>query len=278
MRTNAHRQQGQVVVAAALAMGILTTSVVSLYVNWFGGVSSQAAVAKKRAYVLDAAERLGDWYKAHPLAMDGGGTPAVTGCTGAVSACLLAAAGITPKYGLVLDVGARSFATEGFPWRALTLWIPRAGVAGAARQTYLAANALVSARVNGLAIERANQLAAQRAVNDVAAAMQNGYAAWLGANKNTALDWFQPAGCGPSGINPVVDCVSTWSAASKSLVAQASGWTGAPEDPWGDPVEICNAVACGANDQALPYTLGVRVVTPWGQTLTGVAVEPLQAG
>lgn len=278
MHACAQRQRGQVVVAAALAMGILATSVVSLYVNWLGGVSSQAALAKKRAYVLDAAERLSTWYQANPLSMDGAAAPVVPGCTGSVPVCLMTAAGIVPKYGVTLDVGARSFAAEGFPWRALTLWISRAGVSGAARQSYLPANALVSAGVNGLAIERANQLAAQQAVNDVAVAMQNGYAAWLGANKNTALDWFQPAGCGPAGSNPVVACVSTWSTASQSQVAQASGWTGATADPWGDPVEICNASACGANDTALPYTLGVRVVTPWGQTLTAVAVEPLQAG
>lgn len=271
-------ERGQIAVAAAMAMGVVFAAVAGTYIVWFGAYSLQAQQRVKQDYVEHAASHLQRWYASHPRKMDAAASPTVPGCSPTLlGPCLLQAAGVEPRYGVQVTVGPRSMAPDGYAWRHLTVWIPKPGVSGSARRHFSASRAFASAGVNGHAIERANYVQAEQAVASVAKAMQNGYAAWLASGKNTARDWFQPPGCGPNGSNTAVHCAATWTPVGQTGVTQAVGWRGPTTDPWGDKIAVCNAAACGAQDQGQPYNLAVRTVTPWDTTIARLAVEPLGA-
>lgn len=278
MPLRTRRQDGQIIVLIALVLAMAASAIIGVYIARFGNLTTVTQLKQKQAYVDTAAESLRQWYIGNPVAMDQTAMPAVPGCVGAPAACLLAAADVNPLYGVQLDIGARTYAVQGYPWRMLTVWIPNPSARGAARTVFAAANALVSASVDGEPIQRVNQLAAQQAVDSLAISLQQGFGAWLKNYHNTLRDWFQPAGCGPLGANPALGCAQTWTAASALNTSAAAGWNGPANGPWGGAIEICNASACGAQDQGIPFDLGVRLLTPWGTTLERIAVEPLQAG
>lgn len=283
MRQVRARQQGQVIVAVAFALAMVATSTITLYLTHFGGLSAQAQTQEKKDYLLGAAVALRTWYEAHPVAMDATATPDLSGpgsaCVGALGDCLLQVAGVSPRFGVRLEVGKRQFAPAGFPYRRLTVWIPKASVIGAARSHFTAANALVSQSVDGHAIQQKNYLETQRTVASVAIALQAGYGAWLRSFRDTGLNWFQPPGCGAMrGVNKGMTCANSWEAASGNAINRHMAWAGPTHGAWGQPIEVCNTADCGANDGAIPFNMLVRVVTPWGQVIQRIAVEPIQTG
>lgn len=262
-----------------IVLFVVVSALIGMMASWIGQMSYIAQARRKQAYVEAAAQQLGLWYARNPVDVDGASQPVVPGCAGALATCLLTAAGVVPRYNVTVSIGARQTASTGFPYRTMTVWIPNPTATGAQRTTYQAAYSLASSAVDGYSIERQLQQQSVEAVANVADAMQDGYSAWLSSDHDTGLDWFQPTNCGSAdkGSNPVVACAGSWTPVANSSIGQASAWRGATTDAWGDPIEICNTSACGAQDDSEPYDMAVRAVTPWGYTILRMAVEPLEA-
>ena len=285
---NRRRQSGQIILGLVIALGLVITAIFGMYSAWFGDLTSAARKRTLQAYVQTAASAISQWYRTHPLAMDGTAQPMIPGCASgtpnAMTTCLLTAAGVPPRYGVEVDVGALQVLTgAGYAWRTLTVWIPKPNVAGVARNTFVVSKAFVYAPVDGQPIERSNWVEANAAVAGIARMLDAGYGAFLNSEQNAAADWFEPPGCGTSnGINAELSCANAWTGIGQAGLAQAIGWSGPTTDPWGDPIEVCNAAGCGANDMAPPYQFAVRVVQPWIDPSSGlpwailqIATEPL---
>ncbi|WP_065089625.1 hypothetical protein [Acidihalobacter prosperus] len=273
------RRQGGL---ALLLFVVLLAGVASLFIGAYtaelGGVGEAATQRRDQDYVNRAATLLAAWYAAHPQLMDGSTQPSIPNCSLPVGDCLMQAAGIPERHGVVVSVGPRQTTPNGYDYRSITLWIPKPDATGSQRTQYAAQYALVSAAVDGRPIERALWVEANRALARLSAQLVSAYAAWLANTGDIANDWFQPTGCGPYGDNANFVCADTWTNLAQSGLPIALGAPAGRLNPWGLPYQICNAAACGASDQGAPYSLLLRTATPWGGLLSQTAIEPIAAG
>lgn len=270
--------------AAMLIFIVILVAIMSIltgtYIAEIGGMNIAANHRREQNYVDSVAAQLKSWYATHPLDMDQQQNPQMpSGCQKkSLKDCLLAAAGINRRYGIKLYIGARQQASNGYDYRKLAIWIPKPDLTGSKRDQYSSAHALVSAQISGRAIEQHLWVKANHELAQTASQWTSAYAAWIDSNGNIRVDWFQPPSCGPYGDNKQMNCASSWTPIQQTGFALSTGVDAKANNPWGLPVQLCNAAACGAQDQSVPYSALLRTQTPWGGQLEQTIVEPLTAG
>ncbi|WP_156885242.1 hypothetical protein [Acidihalobacter ferrooxydans] len=275
-----HRQSGFMALLLVSLIAIVSMAVLGAFAARLGLDGAQATTQRDQDYVNRAAAAIQSWYAAHPVQMDAGAQPSVPGCSGPVGLCLLTAAGMSPRHGVVVSVGAQQTAPGGnYAWRTITVWIPKSNVTGSARTNYAPANARVVSAFSGRPIERAFWVSANETLNRLSASWTAAYSAWLSNTGNAGNNWFQPPSCGSNnGVNKNMACETKWAALNTSGFEAATGVTVPAANPWGMSIEVCNTSACGAQGASPPFTALLRTQTPWGGVIEQTVVEPLTAG
>lgn len=221
-------------------------------------LATGAADARRSAALALASERLRDWYRGHLAELDTpGGLPPDPAA---------ALAGEPRLREVQVDLGALASDGEvlGRPVRAWMRSDP--GGAGSA-----------AVAVDGRALEREAMRSARAQLAGLARRFEAWYAARIAIDPLHRLDrdWYRPVDAGCLALAGELPCLSDWTAAgSVASAAAALGVDAAAfATPWGDccPVELDNGLDQGAGP---PYTLALRVRTPWNQALLVQAVQP----
>lgn len=270
-----NRESGVALLLFVVLLASLVTIVMGAYVANLGGLNQTANLARQQSYVDTVAKHLSTWYSDNAVSMDGQAEPVTPGCSGSITHCLIQVGGVPQRYGVHIQVGGLKQDPSGYDYRTLVVWIPKPNVTGNARSQYQAANAAVSAAVDGRKIERSLWVRANRQLESMAAEWTAAYASWISSNGNVGVNWFQPPECGKFGGNEQMSCPTGWINLSQSGLAKATGITLPQTNPWGFPYQVCNTSACGAQQQNTPFSALIKTSLPWGGRLEQAVVEPL---
>lgn len=239
--------------------------------------SGQYAVLRKtqQDYLRQAAEAVKRFYQENRAQMDGAAAPGYT------PVALLSGAGVQTRWNLQAAMSLRQSALSGaIQYRDIYLWIPRRNpdptVLDAASDTFTPGTGVLWAKVSGIGIEKDAYQDAQTRLQMLAQALEKMFRAKLASDPlhDVSLNYFQAIGCSSHAAGEI-PCTNNAYAAAASLGLGPTAGVGDDlvTDPWGGAVLASNTL--DANQGSAPYSMALRVVTPWGSAITVDAVEPL---
>jgi len=233
---------------------------------------------ERSAYIEDASRRLTLWYQANANTQE-----AIIGPLDMDAA--LAAAGITPRYGL-LATSSQQLSDGLVSWHVMALWLPEPqrvqGTAldqatGVFTQGTLVSTGqpavLVSASINGRAMQLVAFSESSRRVRLVAARLENMFAARRAMDPFSpgGRNWFRAGDCGAvqSGELPCYDAYTNLAATTAPVEAGIEAEMAV--NAWGLPITLSNLQN---SSLVTPFSMSVRTLTPWGGVIGAVAKEP----
>lgn len=270
-----HAQSG---FAALLMVSILATLFLSLYsvLTLAAKRGQQETQAQQRlTYLRQAAAALRDYYARNTAAMDGSSLPQMT------PEQMLQGAGVQARWGLRLAYSSKQNALGGaIQYRDLYLWIPARNpdptTLDAGANQFNPGPGVQWAKVNGLEIQQAVYNQAENTLTRLAQNLERMFRARIEADPlhDVAVNYWQAKGCSSS-AGGEIPCTNNSYVPAKDLgLAQVIGAdAGMMTDPWGGNVLVSNTL--DANQLKPPYSLALRIVTPWGSNIDMTAVEPL---
>jgi hypothetical protein len=131
--------------------------------------------------------------------------------------------------------------------------------------------------VDGRALERAALMRARRQLQTLAARLEIWFQARVADDPLHRLDrnHFRPHDAGCLALPGELPCLAEYAAADSQAFWRSALAIGpeALRSPWGDccPVEVSNGQDAS---QEPPYSMVLRIRTPWGQLLQAQAVQP----
>lgn len=277
------RQQGYVALALVIVVMVIVSATIAQLAADDAYVGMARTQRRQQTFVTRAAERVGQFYKAHAAAMDANAAAPWTGPQ------ILALSHVPPRWGVQLTVGVREAETvddglASLDYRDLWASLPGSTNGGTATpasynggaNTFTPGTTPAWTEVSGQKVETALYTSAQEQLNRWDTRLTAMYAADIAdsTTHDIGVDYWQPPGCGPNGggeitcTNNAIVPVSTLSLAT-ALGARALD----TENPWGEPLTGSNTV--DTNTTAPPYTFLLESPLPWGGALAQVIIEPL---
>jgi len=230
------------------------------------------------AYIEDASRRLALWYQSNANTQE-----VIAGQLDMAAA--LAAAGVTPRYGLMAD-SSRQLSDGLVSWHVMALWLPDPQrvqgtgldpVTGVFTHGTLISTGqpavLVSATINGRAMQLVAYSESSRRVRLAAARLENMFAARRAMDPFalSGRNWFRAGDCGlvQAGELPCYDVYTNLAATTAPIEAGIEAGMGV--NAWGLPITISNLQG---SSLVTPFSMSVRTLTPWGGVIGAVAKEP----
>lgn len=234
--------------------------------------------ADRRAYMLDATNRLTRWY-----AYSSGTTGGSAGQIDMTAA--LAQAGVIPRYGLRAASSSRQ--TDGLvSWHVLALWLPEPTrvqgenldtATGVFNQGTLISSGqpalLVHAVIDGHASQLAKFSESQRRLRIVASRLENMFSRLRDVDpyQTVGMNWYRASDCGDIKAGEL-PCYNTYTSLASTVVPMLAG--SSPDtnvNAWGAAIEVSNLIDSSITS---PFSMAVQTSLPWGGVLRVVAQEP----
>jgi hypothetical protein len=266
------RQRGFALASLLAAVLAFTLLLVTAWTQAAARRAEAVAAADQRLQLAAARVQLSDWYLRHLADLDAPGLlppqPEVhTGTRGAQ---------------LQVEVGALQFDHE-VPGRAVTAWFASAAApahrpAAAPGGPDLSADpGILQARVDGWTLERAALAQARRQLQGLAARLEIWFQARVADDPLHRLDrnHFRPRDPACLALDGELPCLPDYTPVERHAAWRSALAIGAEElrSPWGDCCPVEASTGADASQQA-PFSVALRIRTPWGQLLQAQAVEP----
>jgi hypothetical protein len=226
----------------------------------------------RAAYVAEAALRLAQWYGDNTALLDSSGAriPAEDE--------LLRAAGIVPRHGVRVSVGPSLDAGTG-RYRPIAVWLPAGPSVDAVWRDgrFDPAVATHHSVVDGRAVHAALRDRTLETMRRFALALEARARALVlrDSDRRADVNHFRPADPGCAAVRGELPCLDRYVPAAAIDWADHTGTdVSGLSTAWGGPIEVSNKV--DANADRPPFTLALRAVAPWGETLRMVATQPIE--
>jgi len=273
-----HAQAGFSVVAAMLALFSISAALLLGTLQVEDQARGNREEVEQRAYIEDASRRLTLWYQANANTQE-----AIAGQLDMAAA--LAGAGIVPRYGLVA-ASSQQLSDGMVSWHVLALWLPDPQrvqgtaldpVTGVFTPGTLVSTGqpatVVSATINGRAMQLAAFSESSRRVRLAAARLENMFAARRAMDPFSlgGRNWFRAGDCGAvlPGELPCYDAYTNL--AATTAPAEAGIEAEMAVNAWGLPITLSNLQS---SSLVTPFSMSVRTLTPWGGVIGAIAKEP----
>lgn len=243
--------------------------------------SGAARTDARAAYLIEARTRIADVYANHLASFDAGPSPDAIW----TEETILDRAGITPKYRLRVQVGARQIKGD-LAYRNFYLWLPPMGAVDTTSyepvsDSFQPAAGAQWTSLGGRDIAAQALAETRNRLSQARRALVMMYAARLAddAFHDASVNYWLSESCDAAHGGGDIPCPSPgsfWDARAQSdTLDRVAGLNSHMlSDAWGGPLMIANT-APQARTGSPPYSLVLRAVAPWGRVLEELAVEPL---
>lgn len=284
MSSTSRKQGGYAALALVLVLIVVLAALIASYSARRGYAGVTHTARAQRHFLARARTRVMRYYEAHAADLDANGNTPWTGPQ------LLVRAGVPPRWQVAAFIGARQSTT--LDGGAITLdyrdiWLALPGSATGSRAVSAALNTSTNVfqpgtspawtEIHGEDVEDALFVRAQSQLARLSDRLTAMYEADIDEDpgRNAAVDYWQPAGCGPYGGGAIACTNGQFLPAADLNLPEALGAQRiATENPWGLTL-TANNTAPDANDTAPPYTMLWQSPLPWGGALTAIVTAPL---